>query len=262
MDENMNDELQSPEAELARLADGSLPASRQSELRAEVERSPELARALSEQQRAIAILRSAEVPAPDSLRTWVEEQTRAGTARRRPRFRFRFRLGLALPAAATLAAAAVVVIVLLAGGKASGPSFQQTAQLALAKATMPAPSEDRTDATSLDVSVAGIPFPYWEDSVGFRAFGTRADTLGGRSVVTVFYAGRDGDRVGYTIVPGAPIRVSGGEAVTRDGVAFTLLSEGNARLVTWLRSGHTCVIAGRAVSNRTLLKLATAEIPQ
>jgi hypothetical protein len=29
-----------------------------------------------------------------------------------------------------------------------------------------------------------------------------------------------------------------------------------------LRSGHTCVIAGRSVSDRTLLRLASSDIPQ
>ena len=32
-------------------------------------------------------------------------------------------------------------------------------------------------------------------------------------------------------------------------------------MVTWLRNGHTCVIAGRGVSNPMLLHLATADIP-
>jgi len=263
MDEPMTDEPQFPEVELARLADGSLPASRQAELRAEVKRSPVLARALAEQERTIAMLRSADVPAPDSLRMRVEDLTRAAAV---PRRRSHFRLEGALPRAtalAAVAAVAVVVIVLLAGGgSASGPSLRQTARLALASATMPAPSEGSTKTLSLAVSTAGIPFPYWERSVGWRAIGTRADTLSGRRIVTVFYAGRAGHRVGYAIVPGAPVPVGGGATVRHDGIAFRLLGEGSARLVTWLRSGHTCVIAGREVSDRTLLRLATADIPQ
>jgi len=241
MDEQMTDEPQFPETELARLADGSLSASRQAELRAEVKRSPELARALFEQERAFAMLRSAEVTAPDSLRMRVEDLARAAAApRRRPHFRF----GGALPRAA------------------GGPSLRQTARLALASATMPAPSEASTKTPSLDVSAAGIPFPYWERSVGWRASGARVEKLSGRRIITVFYNGPKGDRVGYAIVPGAPVPVRGGFRVTRDGVAFRLLSDGSVRLVTWLRSGHTCVIAGRAVSDRTLLRLATADIPQ
>ncbi len=263
MDEQMTDEPQFPETELARLADGSLSASRQAELRAEVKRSPELARALFEQERAFAMLRSAEVTAPDSLRMRVEDLARAAAApRRRPHFRF----GGALPQAAALAAvaavAALVIVLRAGGGAAGGPSLRQTARLALASATMPAPSEASTKTPSLDVSAAGIPFPYWERSVGWRASGARVEKLSGRRIITVFYNGPKGDRVGYAIVPGAPVPVRGGFRVTRDGVAFRLLSDGSVRLVTWLRSGHTCVIAGRAVSDRTLLRLATADIPQ
>lgn len=258
MDEHMTDDPQFPEAELARLADGSLPAAREAELHAELERSPELALALSEQERAIAVLRQAEVPAPQGLRTRVEEQARAATARRRQP---RFRLGRLLPAATALAAGAAVVIVLLAGGgQISGPSLQQAALAALGAPTRSAPSEATGPANTLNATGAGIPFPYWQRSLGWRAVGARVDRLSGRSIVTVFYASPQGHRVGYTIVGGASVRVSGGVTVTRGGVAFTLLRRGSARLVTWLRSGHTCVIAGREVSDRTLLTLAMADV--
>jgi hypothetical protein len=50
-----------------------------------------------------------------------------------------------------------------------------------------------------------------------------------------------------------------GQSVTRYGVRFTLQQSGPARLISWVRSGHTCVIAGRAVSYRALLALATAD---
>ena len=247
---------QPPHADLARLADGSLPASRQAELRAEVDRSPELARALSEQQHAIALLRSTDVVAPDSLRMQVEQEIRTAN---RPRRR-RFRLTWALSAATTLAAAAVVIVLLAGSGGSSGAGLSQTAQLALAAAVDPAPSEARDD--TLAETAAGIAFPYWQRSVGWRAVGARVDRLSSRSVVTVFYANPRGQRVGYAIVGGAPLSVSGGTTTTKDGISFTFLRQGSARLVTWLRAGHTCVIAGREVSDRTLLALATAEIPQ
>jgi anti-sigma factor RsiW len=258
-DDAMNDESQFPEAELARLADGSLPARRQAKLRAELKRSPELARALSEQERAVALLRSVDVPASDSLRLRIQEQAEtATTRRRRPRLRF----GWALPAATGLAVLAAAVILLVGGGGSSGPSLQQTARLALAAATYPAPSEAPGTAAVLDAGAAGIRFPYWERSVDWRAVGARADRISGRSIVTVFYSSRYGDRVGYSIVGGAPVPVSGGVRVMRDRIGFTLVSEGPAKVVTWLRSGHTCVIAGQGVSDRTLLALATADTPQ
>jgi hypothetical protein len=89
--------------------------------------------------------------------------------------------------------------------------------------------------------------------------GQRADTIGGRRIVTVFYRGRNGARIGYAIVPGSPVAVNGGRTVTRSGVRFTLFNVGRARAITWRRDGHTCVVAGHGVNDRTLVALATAE---
>jgi anti-sigma factor RsiW len=270
MDSEMNKDSQFPEAELARLADGSLPASRQAELRGELKRSPELARALAEQERAVTLLRSAdEVQAPDSLRQRIEEQAKAaGASRRRVRPRPRVRLRLAIPSVSALAAAVAVAVVLIASGGGTSaptlaqPTLAQATHLTLASATSPAPVESRSGANTLDDSAAGIPFPYWRRSVAWNAVGARADRVSGREITTVFYASQSGTRVGYAIVGGSPLPVHGGSTVSRHGVQFTLLNLGGARLVTWLRSGHTCVIAGRSVSDRTLLRLASSDIPQ
>jgi len=53
---------------------------------------------------------------------------------------------------------------------------------------------------------------------GWRAVGARVDRLSSRSVVTVFYANPRGQRVGYAIVGGAPLSVSGGTTTTKDGI--------------------------------------------
>lgn len=255
MEDDMNDNSQFREAELARLADGSLPAPREADLRAEVQRSPQLAQELAEQERAVAMLRSIDVHAPDSLRAAIEEQTRAPAVRGRAR-RPRLRLWTALPAA--VAVAAVIAVISSGGSAAGGPSLQQTVHLTLAAAVYGPPSEVSGPAgPTLDDTSAGIPFPYWQDSVGWRAVGARVDRFSRRYVVTVFYSWH-GNRVGYAIVGGAPVRVLGGVTVRRGGVAYTFLREGSARVVTWLRSGHTCVIAGHQVSNDMLLRLARA----
>jgi hypothetical protein len=81
----------------------------------------------------------------------------------------------------------------------------------------------------------------------------------GRTITTVFYTGRHGNRIGYAITDGAPLSGVHGDSVTRYGVHFTLQQSGPARLISWVRSGHTCVIAGRSVSYRALLALATAD---
>ena len=89
--------------ELAALADGSLAPERRAALEARVAASPELADRLAEQQRAVALTRSAaaEVEAPAALRARIDAQRRA---RRRPARRRLVLLGGAA-AAAVLAVA-------------------------------------------------------------------------------------------------------------------------------------------------------------
>ncbi len=105
-------------AELAALADGSLPPDRRAELEAQIAASPALADRLAEQQRAVALLRGAgdEVDAPAGLRARVEAQ-RSPRAVRAPR-----RLALAGVAAAAVAAVAIGVVVV--GSGSHGARFQ------------------------------------------------------------------------------------------------------------------------------------------
>ena len=86
--------------------------------------------------------------------------------------------------------------------------------------------------------------------------------MDGRKITTVFYTGRNGSRIGYAITNGAPLTGVHGQTVTRGGVRFTLQHSGGASLITWVRDGHTCVIAGRSVSDAALLPLATADESQ
>ncbi|MGO9752217.1 MAG: hypothetical protein ACLP8S_28805 [Solirubrobacteraceae bacterium] len=262
----MNDDQQLPEAELARLADGSLPASRSRELCAQAEASPELAAALDEQRRAVSLLRAIDVPAPPSLRAKVEAMTgpAARVAARRPPSRFalpsRFappsRLARALGVPIVAALVIVVAAIVVAQGRvASAPTVPQTARLTLAAATLPPPAVDPAHPGQLQLRVGGIAFPSWYASAQLSTAGARVDTLRGRRIVTVFYSGA-ARRVGYAIVSGPPLRQVRGLSVTRDGVRFTLARAGSANLVTWVRAGHTCVIAGTLVSFRTLLGLA------
>lgn len=252
----MTDQRNPPEAELARLADGSLPASRQAELRAQVQRSPELTAALAEQERAVSMLRALDAPAPAALRARLDELTDSGHARRPA---LRWPRALVLPVATAFAVVVAAVVILAGGGGTTAPTVPQTARLALAAATLPAPSVDAAHPGRLSMQAAGIPFPDWGPSTGWTTSGARTDKVGGRMIATVFYTGRHGARVGYAIVSGSALRVPRGAGVTRYGVRFTLRRQGSARLITWLRDGHTCVIAGRSVSYATLLALAGAD---
>jgi hypothetical protein len=260
MDEPMTDDRTPEEADLTRLADGSLPADRQSELRARIAQSPPLAAALAEQEHAVTLLRAIDTPAPASLRAQLDELTGTGERRAATRRRQapRWRRALVLPGATALAAV-VAAIVVLVGGGASAPTVPQAARLALASATLPAPAVDPDQSKNLSLEVAGIPVPAWGHKAGWVASGARTDTVNGRRIATVFYDAPNGKRIGYAISTGAPLSGVHGQTISRDGVRFTLQQVGSARLISWVRSGHTCVIAGRSVSDRTLLRLASAE---
>lgn len=250
----MTDEPQLPESELAALADGSLPAARRDALRARIDASPELAAALADQERAVSMVRALDRPAPDSLRASVGALVREPAARRPSRWR----RTLFLPAATALAIV-VAALVVSVGGRTAAPSIPQTARLSLAAATLPAPAQDPAHPGLLRLRVGRLAFPYYESDNGWKATGARVDAIGGRRVVTVFYTIHGGDRVGYSIVAGPPLKVVAGQYVYGHGVSYALQTVVGARLITWRRDGHTCVIAGRGVTAQTLLALAAAE---
>lgn len=103
-------------AELAALADGSLPSERRAALEARVAASSELADRLVEQQRAVALAGSAVngVEAPAALRARIDAQRRV----RRVRVPRRLVL-IGAPAVAALAVAIVAVVI------GSGPSSER-----------------------------------------------------------------------------------------------------------------------------------------
>jgi hypothetical protein len=105
-------------AGLAALADGSLAPGHRAALEARVAASSELAERLAEQQRAVALARSAaaEVGAPASLRARIDAQRRA---RRVPAPR-----RLALIGAAATAGLVVAVGLVVFGSGTSGERFQ------------------------------------------------------------------------------------------------------------------------------------------
>jgi hypothetical protein len=106
-------------AELAALADGSLPADRRGELEERVAASPELADRLAEQQLAVALVQSAgaDVKAPDDLRARVEARRHVGRPRRRGRV-------LVAGVAAAAVAGAVALGLLVFGSGTSAEQFQ------------------------------------------------------------------------------------------------------------------------------------------
>jgi hypothetical protein len=209
-------------------------------------------------------VRSIDVRAPDELHRKIEALVaESDSARRRslwPRSlggppSLGFKLG---GAAAALAAVVAALVLSLAGGGAPALTLRQASALTLRAATMAAPAQSPSNPRQLAVAVDGVAFPYWGDHLGWRATGARVDHIGGRTVTTVFYADDRGRRVGYAIVAGTPApAVSGGTIAWRDGTSFRMMRENRARLVTWLRDGHLCVVSGRDMDSATLLRLAS-----
>jgi hypothetical protein len=211
----------------------------------------------AEQARAAALMQLTEqVVAPASLHAAVHGLTEGSRRGRSSSIWGRPRL--LAPAGVALAVIVVALVVAFAGG-GSAPTVGQTARLALAPATSSAPAEDVSDRTMLNVSQSGISFPSYLKGEGWIPSGVRHDTLHGRAVTTVFYRSPAGRRIGYSIVAGHMLDDPTGTVTTSGGVRYVLARADGARLVTWWRDGHTCVIAGRSVPDATLLSLARSD---
>jgi hypothetical protein len=212
----------------------------------------------------VEFLRSIDVRAPDALHHRVEAlvDERSSRSRRAPGALasgglppLGWRLGGAI---AILAAAAVAIVLGVTGGGSAALNVRQASASTVRPATMAAPPENPLRRAQLAASVDGVAFPYWEERFGWRSTGARSDRIGGRAVTTVFYANSRGQRIGYAIVAGTPAPgVGGGVMVWRGGTPYRLSTDGDLQVVTWLRDGHLCVVAGRGVSSATLLGLAS-----
>jgi hypothetical protein len=159
---------------------------------------------------------------------------------------------------AALAALALVLVLSLTGTGHSGLTLREASALTLDQATLPAPTESPSQGAQLNASVDGISFPYWTKRFGWRASGARMDRVAGRAVSTVFYLDSQGQRIGYATVAGTPApTLSTGAAHWQDGTAYQLSTEHGAKVVTWIKDGHLCIVSGRGVSASTLLSLAS-----
>jgi hypothetical protein len=199
----------------------------------------------ADQELALRAIRSTErVQAPESLRVSVARM--AAPPARRPVWR---RPMLAGGAVAALAAVVVAVVLVLSGG--SGPTVAQASRVALAPPVAGPPAR-KAGSEELDVTVDGVAYPYWDDTGGWRAVGTRRDVVDGRDVTSVVYADDRGRRIGYAIAAGDALPASGGRAAGR----FRVLRVGGADVVTWERGGRTCILASRDVGSDVMLRLA------
>jgi len=201
------------------------------------------------------LIASIEVSAPAELQQRVQAMIeRAATRRSAPAGQAaRIRLGLG----AALLAGILLAALLAIGGSGSQPSVGQAAALALSAPRSAAPGERPGSPPTLGISIDGIAFPYWAGRLGWRARGSRLDRRGGQSIRTVFYSGPAGRQVGYAIVAGAAPALPGPTSYERDGVSFHLSRLDGAPVISWLREGHLCVLAGRGVTPAELVTLAS-----
>jgi hypothetical protein len=197
----------------------------------------------------------AEVHAPAALRARVEAEH--ASRRRRPARGFPS-LHLAGAAAALACAAALVLGLGLIGGDArtERPTLSQAAFVALRSTPGPAPAEDERHPVLVRAGINGLRFPYWDDQFGLEATTVRRDHVAARAAMTVQYRGM-GQRIGYTIVAGPALRLpAGARTVRRGNLALAVFRDHGAQIVTWRRSGHTCVLASRQAGAARLVRLA------
>ncbi len=237
-------------AELAALADGTLPPERAAALEARIAESPELAAALAQQRQAVSILRQAvaQTEAPLALRERLEKDRQRLAAPRRRRRIF------ALATAGSLAAVAVLAVMVGLSGGPGAPSVAEAAQLG---AKPPTATVSAASPQLLDVEQSGVAFPNWEAKFGWKAVGKRVDDLGDRTATTVYYR-KGANRIAYTIVSGRSLDDPDNFAqFTLNGVELKVFSTGNPKDVTWLRQGHSCVMTGKGVTTAKMLELAS-----
>ena len=235
--------------DLARLADGTLPADRRAEVEARVAASAELSSIVERQGVALAAVRAtADTGAPARLRAQVERR-RAGHAVRAPRFA----LGGAIAAAA---AAALALALVLPGALSGGPSVAAAAELAQKPPTQAAPAGASDEPALLRAEVDDVPFPDYSEKFGYRPAGAREDDPSGRDATTVYYE-KDGRTIAYTIVSGDSLDPpSDAQTTTRGGVEYRTFRSDGRTVVTWERDGHTCVLSSTEAPSSELVTLA------
>jgi hypothetical protein len=261
---------------LVQLADDALtPAERQRAL--ERVRDVEGVQTVLERQRSMRdrVRAVADVPAPATLHHRVAEleAEARGRPRRRPLQRLQRlpgRLALAGITAATAAVAAAVLVLTL-NHPDTDKLVLRYAAVSIRPISSAAPSP-ASDPALLNRRFQGVTFPRWGPKFGWTEIGQRTDIVNGRPTHTVFYL-HHGHRLGYTVVGGSPLRVpDGGRRVdTAAGpvhvytppqddvdVPGRLLSHGGReRVAVFERGGRTCVLAGVAHHEETLVMLAS-----
>lgn len=251
---------------MTRFADGSLSARERAVVMSAARLSADTRRQLARQYRVAAALRGGGPQLSPSARQrlvsheyWLvrrAERDRSPALRTRP---WRF---VPVPALALVAVlgAALVGWRLERSPAPTAPTIAETAALALLPGTAAPPVVDRADRASLQARVGTVRFPDYQRGFGAPASAQRTDRTGGRMVRTVYYTLRDGARLSYSIVSGPPLAAPGdARTEVARGVVLRSYRDRGLSVVTLVRSGHTCVLAGR-IPTATVLALAAAPL--
>jgi anti-sigma factor RsiW len=115
------------------------------------------------------------------------------------------------------------------------------------------PSVEKVAAAALSAPEAAPPSG---DSYlpGFRAVGTRTDTVDGRRAETVIYR-RGTVGIHYTVVEGKPLDLPDGDRARDGDRTLALASDGDVSLVVWHADGKTCILASRATTPEAMADL-------
>jgi len=239
-------------ADLARLADGTLPDERRAEVEARVAASPQLSSIFERQRIALdALGGTADTGAPARLRAHVD--SRRGAARAAGDRRRRIALGGAIAAAASVA---LVLILVLPGAFSGSPSVADAAALGEKPPTEAAPGGVPGTPQLLRAEVDDVPFPNYAAKFGWKPVGAREDDPSGRGATTVYYR-KDSRAIAYTIVSGDALDPPENARTTkRGGVEYRSFRDDGRTVVTWERDGRTCVLSAKGVRPAELLKLA------
>ena len=201
-------------------------------------------------QRVHRLLISGGPATPPTLHASLRALRAPAPSRRRPG-------RLALAGAVAVTTLVAVLALALTAGSPTVPTVAEAAALASRPATAPSPTRDAAHPTLTRASFAGVRYPYWADSFGWRVAGQRTDSIDGRATRTVFYR-HTHHRIAYTVISGEPLkRPAGAQRLVVKGLEMYRYRDGRNTVVTFVRDGRTCVLAGYVHFASTLPKLAS-----
>jgi hypothetical protein len=161
----------------------------------------------------------------------------------------RSRIGLIAGVAITLVAIAIAVAFGVSDDAAPGRMVTATVEAQDGEVegpppALPAPGEP------------GSAFAAFAAAAGWTPVGARTDTVGGRTVTTVFW-GHEGRRVAETVLPDdAAPPPDGARRTGRRGLLLYSFDVGPRTAVTWTEDGRTSVLSAIAVPRGELYDLA------